>query len=232
MKKKVSVFIRSVLPTFIFLLSACQFDNSAVFSDECTPPCWRQIEPGETRTTEVKKKVEGFTDVVKESIIVVDKPWYIFSGYIDFSLTTGEEVKVYLLDGVVAMIDFTNQEGIASFEKCIEKFGSPKYALQSKVIGPGLLILPTSNTYHTWFYVLDPQRGIVFGYDTFSVFGDDLKIAPDTLVSVITFFDVNHLEDLIKTDGLIVGDNEDNLAQEKLSPWVGYGNIDELYPVK
>ena len=146
--------------SFLFILfsSSCTVTQPPVFSDDCSAPCWRKIEPGKTTLEEALAIVGNMTDVDKETVGTASTNRYIFSGYIDFYLKTGENVNIYLLDDVVSVIEFDRQKGIATFGNCIGEFGDPDFVILTNRLGPGgFPFLPTS-AMHTWFYALNPKK--------------------------------------------------------------------------
>ena len=229
MGKERARIAQSVVLAGLLLLSACQSAHSSVFSDECGPPCWRGIRPGSTHMQEALDVAGRFPDLGESGIETTRGSWYIFSRYMEFKLRSGETVDIYMIDDVVALIIFFKPKGIATLGSCAAAFGSPDYAAESTVLGPGLPFLPASDRYHTWFYGIYPSRGIVFGYDSSSAwFGEDLSLHSNTIISDIRFFDVKEYNELLRGGFLIYA--EHGFSQDKLHPWKGYGDIHKLYP--
>jgi len=198
------------------LLSSCKSNSkTVVFSDQCAIPCWRGINPGETHFQDAVNTVKKFPDYDSKYAGISGK-WNIFSGFIDFDLKTGENIRVYAIDDVVALIAFYNPQGI-TFKNFAEEIGDPKYAARSTAMGRGPL---WSEGPHVWLTAIYPQKGVVFNYDTTV----NLQLTPNRTAVFINFFDINQYEKLLN----------DYFFEERfeLYDWKGYGNINELYPAK
>jgi hypothetical protein len=206
------------------MLSACQTtSSSAVFSDQCDAPCWRGIEPGETKFQDAVNLVKKFSDLDSEDI-GISGPWNIFSDFIDFNLTNGENIRIYAIDDVVTLIDFYTPIGV-TFQECIKVFGDPAYVVQYPKLGAGSSFFP-SDARHIWFSAIDPKKGIVLTYDTENSF--DLK--ESTTISNMSYFDIELFDNLYKNNLLINFDPLKEIPQSQLHAWKGYGDIRTLYP--
>ncbi|MEW5938548.1 MAG: hypothetical protein AB1750_02700 [Chloroflexota bacterium] len=206
-----------ILAIALFLSSCKSNSQSVVFSDECAIPCWRGITPGETHFQDAVNAVKKFPDYESKRSGISDK-WNIFSNFIGFYLKTGEDIRVYAIDDVVAVISFSNTRGI-TFKNFAEEFGDPKYVARSTAMGRGPL---WSESPHVWLTAISPEKGVAYNYDT----AGNLRLTHNRIVVFIDFFDVNLYEKLLN-DYFFMGEE-----QVELYDWKGYGNIDELYPVK
>jgi hypothetical protein len=212
------------------LTLGCQAKESLVFDNTCVAPCWRQIQPGKTTEKEVSDLLAGFPDIKAHKVV------HSFfantnSPYLTFELPSNLNVTIGLIEDRVAFIQFDDQNGIATFGNCVQRFGAPEFVVQSSIIGPGIPIGPTEGL-HTWFYALNKDKGIIYGYDTYRYFGKNTVLAPTTMATEIEFYDVDSYETLLKNYLLINVDPSENFSSENLYPWAGYGNLDELYPEK
>lgn len=228
MKKISSILSLLILIFMCVTISACQNKGVAISSDDCEVPCWRQIQPGVTTDDEVMELLDGFHD------INTDEVWQ-GGGYqssekaIAFELSNGVNVTIYTLDKVVVVILFSKANGITSFGNIIQEFGDPEYVVQSSVMGFGPPLGATS-AWHTWFYGVNTNKGIVYGYDTYRYFGKKVTVNPKTKITHIKFFDPNSFVTLISKGLLVNKEISKDIPIETLHPWVGYGNIDLLYP--
>ena len=229
MKKSSSLVVILILLTVCVMISSCQTGKSFVFSSDCVAPCWRHIQPGRTTEKEANDLVAGFSDIKGDNV------WRggleSIAQYIEFDLSSGVNVRIYLMDKVVALIKFVDPSGIITFGDCVQEFGVPEFAVQSSVMGYGLPIGATS-AWHTWFYALNTDKGTAYGYDTYGYFGKNAVLAPKTRVMVIEFYDVDSFEKLLKDEFLINVEVTKNLTTGNLNSWNGYGDIDKLYPEK
>ncbi len=188
MNRKLRHSICLIVFSNLILLAACQ-PRSVVFSSECSVPCWRNIQPGKTSMQEAVKLVKNFPDVNAKSIDTAGGPWSIFSDDIEFSLASGEEVDIFMLDNVVAQIYFSIPKGSITFGKCVEIFGSPEYAIQVFMLGPSETIIPLIDAPHYWFEAISPSRGVVYGYDTYNGWASpSFNLTSDTKVVQLQFF--------------------------------------------
>jgi hypothetical protein len=206
-------------------LEGCQPKKSAVFTNNCVAPCWRQITPGQTNRDSAVNIVDQFGDIDKVGVTKLQDGWNIFSYILSFGLISGEKVEIYVIDDIVARISFSKSDGIASFSECIDAFGDPEYIARSSILGAGPFFLPASSAYHSWMFALSPKKGIVFGYDSYSTNPD---LGQKTEISDIQFFDVQKYDQLLENGFLVYSEN--GFSKNKLQTWKGYGNINELYP--
>jgi hypothetical protein len=227
MNKNLFRKICSAMVAGLILLSACQTKQSAVFSSQCSAPCWRNIEPGKTSMQDAMTLVKNFHDVDANTIATAGGPWYIFSNYIEFGLSSGEKVNIFMLDNVVAQIYFSIPKGSITFGMCVEVFGSPEYAMQVPVLGSGGTIFP-SDAPHIWFDAISPSRGVVYGYDTFNAWtGPTFNLTSDTKVVELEFFDPQKYHQLLPN---LISLDPPSEIENSLHPWKGYGDIRALYP--
>lgn len=217
-----------ILISICLTISACQHRPSAVFSSSCEVPCWRQIHPGVSTREDVIEIINGFADLKSDELWQGGEDRS--SGAIGFTLSNGENVTMYFTDGIVSVIHFFDEKGIVSLDELIQEFGEPTAAIQSSIMGYGLPVGATS-AWHAWFYGLDTKIGITYGFDTYRYFGKITIISEKTKVTEIQFFDPGNLEALLKIGPLIKADGEE-LSPEALHPWMGFGDIDLLYPEK
>ena len=47
----------------LIFLSACQTSKSVIFSNLCAAPCWRNIEPGKTTSSEALEMIRKFRGI-------------------------------------------------------------------------------------------------------------------------------------------------------------------------
>ena len=198
MKKNFLSRLQLIILVSLTILVSCHTRQSAVFSGQCNAPCWRQLQPGKTSMQDAMKLIQGFRDVDSKTIGTAGMPYFIFSDFIKFNLSSGESVKVYIFNDEVALISFTIPGGLITFGKCVEKFGFPDYAMQIPVMGPGLPILPASDATHIWFYAISPSRGVVYDYDIYNMWTDTtFNLTPETTIAELDFFDPQKYDELL-----------------------------------
>lgn len=217
----------SVIIVFAIQLLTKQKREETVFSTDCNAPCWRYIIPGKTTIQEAYNLVSNFPD--KESSHIEYSPALqsIIDSYISFNLSNGIKVEMYAVNDIVILIAFYDDNGITTFGKCISEFGPPEIAGQSYYWSYGLPILPTQAK-HILFVALSPQKGIAYTYDTYTYLGTKQNVSPESIISEIDYFDSKYYDDLLQ-DGRLVF-SEAGHKKNVLYPWIGFGNIFELYP--
>lgn len=196
-----------------------------IWQSDCAAPCWRQINPGKTNFTSAVAIVEKFPDLRYQDSVEILNEWNIFSKRIFFTLKSGETIRIYFIDDVVAKISLTNKRGLSSFSDCIKIFNYPENVSRSSLLGPGSFFLPASSAIHEWFFAIYPNRGIGYGFDMYKA-GTRLK--ESTSVTDLYFFDINMYQLLLSKGFLVYSDSD--YRESSLQPWKGYGDINELYP--
>ncbi|MBP6178444.1 MAG: hypothetical protein KA473_09110 [Anaerolineales bacterium] len=208
----------------LFAVSSCQSIRPAVFSEQCSAPCWRNIKPGETQFQDAVDLIKRFPDLNPKDI-GIGHPGNIFSDGVVFRLTNGDEIRIYAVDNIVALIDYYSPNGVA-IEECIKVFGEPEFAVQySKLSSGGLPVVPSSSQY-IWFTAINPSQGTAITYETANSFDLDAG----TKISIFSYFDVGSFDELYKSNVLISFDPLGEVPQDKLHVWKGYGDIRILYP--
>lgn len=199
--------------------------SSFILSNTCSPPCWFGITPGITQKDEL---IEVSKSNLVENIKTIEDDkdgWNIFDYILHLNLLSGDEVEIYTIDGVVTRISIDNQKGISSISYMIDLFGEPKYVARSTVLGPGSLLFAPSSAYHDWFFIIYPEKGVVFGLDTYY---EGKEINPKTKITSLQYFDPKKF-DLLLGKGFLVFSTE-GYSEERFGIWKGYGDIDVLYP--
>jgi len=219
-----------IILIFSLLLSSCETKVSKISFDQCQAPCWRNIVPGETSQKEAEALVHEFTDIKGRDMVFGGENG-IFNGITSFTLRNGISIEIYYLNGIVAKIIFYKSSGISSFEKCVTEFGTPEFIGQSFRYGPGLPIGATS-AIHPWVFAILANKGIVFGYDAYQYFSDEVVLSPRKQIILITYYDVNLFRLLLEYGEIVITDGAERLSEDDLYEWNGYGNIEELYPQK
>jgi hypothetical protein len=224
----------SVIKTFLIilmiavLLTSCLSKNSDIFKGGCSAPCWRGIIPGETKKSDVLNAVKGFSDVNHDSMSLGGK-YKIFDSFIVFDLYNGTTIEMDFIENVVLVITFEKTGGIEPIKNCENYFGVPEYFARSYLLGFGPPIGATS-AIHPWYFAISPNKGIVFGYDAYSIFGTKSTLSSNTMISYIGFFDIRSYKRLIDNGILIFTDISEYFSENNLYVWKGYGKLNELYP--
>lgn len=215
--------------SFLFILfsPSCRVPQSPVFSNDCSVPCWRNIEPGITTMEGAIAIIATMADVEKETIGTTRMEKPIVSDKIYFSLKTGEETTIYFGDNIVLMISFYRSKGMVSIGDCIDEFGGPDFVILTNHYGPGGVPFIPSSAWHTWFHALSPKKGFLLSYDTFN---QEPNLSPNTKVTGVKYFDPQSFSVLYENNFLVYDEWDAVVAPENFLPWKGYGKISFLYP--
>lgn len=210
---------------FILSIQGCVNGSYSYISNTCAPPCWAGITPGITPKDELIEVLKS--NLAKKIKTIEDDKdgWKIFDYILQIKLVTGDEIIIYCIDNFVTEIDITNRGRISSISNMINLFGEPKYVARSTILGPGSLLFVPSSAYHEWFFVIYPEKGVVFGLDTYYE-GKDIN--PNTKITSLQYFDPKKF-DLLLGKGFLVFSTE-GYSEEQFIIWKGYGDIDVLYP--
>lgn len=164
---------------------------------------------------------------VKPASIIIGHSWNIFSNIIKLETITGEKVEINLLDDIVAQITFSGKE-LATFEQSVEKFGEPDYIINIQSFGPGFLF---GDAQHNFILALKPEKGIMYGYDTYYVpKSQRSEILPTIKIRWIDFFDPTLYDQLLDAGMFSMSMLDGAKTLERLRPWVGYGDLLKKYP--
>ena len=143
-----------VLIPLFSLLTACERGPSTILDNtSCEPPCWNQIRPGYTSTSEALTRLENLPTVSAQSIYVGDELvsfgmdkmiyWEFRSG------VTESNGRIYILKDRVALIALETSNTLKT-EELVQRLGEPE--LVSAVIQCG-------DYHYLVIYMLYPMVG-------------------------------------------------------------------------
>jgi hypothetical protein len=225
----------------LLLISACRIsaeDSQWVLSSLCDPPCWQNIEPGETRSLEIQRLLGDIAFVAKDSIEVQGATRQGFSELVKFSLgESGLVGKVYFLDDRVSLISFYKEVNLAvggsmdiQLGFLIDHFGNPAILLPTRSLAPGI---PLADTTHDIYYLIYPQIGIALSYDAYFLTEQDRsKVLPSNEIQRIMFFYPADFSFLIEKGFFGTAITSEDELRSLSQKWVGYGDYsrEELGP--
>jgi hypothetical protein len=207
--------------------SGCVSSHSLVINDmECSPHCWRKIQPGSTTKNELLTILGKMSDLQNGSKFERSETWnnYVYD-VIGFELINKETTEVYILNDKVIFIYFDNIENV-SFQDVVQRYGEPKYILNFQDLGKSFPYIGES--LHTLIVGLSPEKGVSYGYDAnrgIGIFNKDIQ--PRTSIGWIGYFDPSSYPDLLATGMFSDGIPK---SQNDFHPWQGYGDIETKYP--
>ena len=216
--------MKKTLLLILLLITACKSLSgqiSILDESSCKPPCWNGITPGETSYSEALQIVKRLKEIDAENIVDTKIPWKIFNKQIWFYLyKNSSQTKVqtdgavyFLNDKVVALL---LQRNIGkTFSDMIEIVGEPEAIISMTLPGGGVIM------------AIDSSKGIMFEFYAHS---DQLQ--PETEIDNVMFFDTAHYEELLDAAMFSMGSYDAKKTRKIMHLWKGYGNIEELYPLK
>lgn len=191
----------------------------------CDSMYWKIIIPGVTTGEELPGILRSLSFVDQASI--VDKgPWNIFDDEILFSFYTGELVRVRLLNHKVITVSYGSKtyggDINMTFGEAVACFGEPEFMMK---------IPPEGELQDTYYYAISPNKGVSIGFNASkSPKKWRNEIRPEVVIDLLYLFSPESFELLVKAGKMhnILWQSED--IWERLIPWAGYGNLEELYP--
>ncbi len=223
-----------LLATLIVSSAGCKipisekFETLSIFANPtCVPPCWQNIEPGKSSEQDAISALKKVPDIDLNSIITKGEHWDIFDDIVYFSIHDESIVgRVYILDGKVAMIDFSRMEFRdnldMTFGDAIDEFGEPQYIINMPIrieIAWNILL------------AIQPKKGIIITCDVGYIdWRSKTSLKQDSKIQYVTFFDPALYEKLLDARYISGGGLDRTDTENSMIPWNGYGKIYTLYP--
>jgi len=216
----------------IIAFSSCSSkpDTSWFTSSPCEAPCWFDIVPGKTTSSELLPLLLENTYIDDKSIANRDVSLKIFNDIYYFNLKNHVEGEIWLLDDRISSIfwgspgdgEITNSLGLTVGE-LINKFGEPDFVVRVNDLGPGLL--PISDAVHPIVFLINSKKGIVISYDEYRLPKKyHNRVAPDIEVGSLEFFSPDDFDRLLEVGAFTMFETETKEdALRRLRPWKGYG---------
>jgi hypothetical protein len=170
--------------------------------------------------------------IVDSNTIREGGPWKIYNNRLFFNITPYGKVTIYFIDNVVSEIYIEGDLGV-TFEEAVENIGEPEYIISYPMLGSGFNLGPIhTDNLHWIIRAIRPNEGLEYGYDaTDSPRRWRKEIQPETRLHWITYFAPGSFEQLADTGKFSGGLANSRTIWDGMHPWVGYGKIEELYPV-
>ncbi len=224
--------IRLIIGLFLLIsLAACkQAPDPILSSPMCEPPCWKNLQPGETTEEEAVSILENLPEVDQTTITLRGEPWNIFEDTIYFHFNKSEiHGRVYISSGKAAYIEIyrdSNRNMDITFGEAVKKLGEPEFITNIPVSG-GVPLAPTTSYIVT---AIQTERGFGFDYDTrYLPKSKKAKLSPENKLRVFFFFDPDFFDDLLEAGYFSLGDQTKDTSKF-MRPWDGYGILREKYP--
>ena len=188
----------------------------------CSPPCWHNIIPGRTSRDELFAALASIDNLDQSSIVQQDYPNnkdfnYFIHGNLYLDADSSTLVSAYTLDEIVIELDFFGNLNL-TLEEAIEGFGEPE----------GVLIYHSSHGYMVINFLI-PSKGIVFSFNDIGEIWKPTSIIPKLEIRSINYFSPNYYEKILEMGWFSEGKWDYQESVERIKPWKGYGNIEELY---
>lgn len=209
------------------LLVSCRRQPSTIWYDNaCSPPCWRQITPGQTTEQEVLEILPTWKDIYHSTIKHYPEIPALGGGKGEWARTVWEFTtentygELYYREGKVLVISLS-LDAFLTYSKALEKLGTPDKILARVLWGdyPYLIV-----------DILYLERGVIVTGEKGNFLSpfklseeDRIALNPNDRVSIVEYFDPSLFE-IIMTEGPS-GYWESERLKEALQPWTGFGEI-------
>lgn len=205
----------------LILLFGCQRQTPLSFFDlsTCAPPCWNGVEMGTTTDGELMDILNRLQFIDQEGIISDSGPWSIFENKIIFQSNDRDFLGyAFLQNGRIVGLEFSG-EFSTTFSQLVDQTGEPDYIINNPV--------------RDFFVItaINKQLGVSFSFATIDVPKKYRgELFPDTLVSMITYFDPNIYDQMLEAGLFSQGHMDREVTIKYMHPWDGYGSIEKKYP--
>lgn len=215
MKLKSYLFAITCQILLLLVLSACEKKIGVeVFSgtNECQPPCWMEIRPGETSITEAKTWLDGFTRNGKATLTPLEDGNYWFRTISNEGITIHSDST-----GLITVLEFDYRPSSIKLEDVIQIFGNPQYIDIGKV---------RDSYFDVLFYF--PEKGLTFvaGGIRNTVLQDDggFNISPKMIVFKGVYYRPTNFDGMMV---LMYGATATPIGKQEIQNWKGYGKYFE-----
>jgi hypothetical protein len=213
--------MKKYLIFLVFTLTACLQNtsqmNTVLSVSECKLPCWNGITPGNTTTDETKRILENTEGIGTNNVTTFYQLVEIhFSLFLEIPGVNKEILGEIFSDGktVKKLLLFNNLR--ITFNDIVQEVGEPEYIVSVPFVGGG-------NNIH----VIYPNHGV-----SFQVPYKSEVLEPETEVLTLMLFNPSDYQKLLSDGEFSYGGYTLEETQELMYLWKGYGNIQELYPLK
>jgi hypothetical protein len=234
-KRSVHLLFLVVGSLIAFASCSSKPDNAWLTTSMCEPPCWHNIVPGKTTSSELEPLLFANPYVDDKSVANRDAPMEIFNDIYYFSLKNHIQGEIWLLDDKVASIlwffprggEVANSLGLTVGE-LIKEYGEPDFVVRINDIGPGPL--PILSATHPLVFLINSKRGIVFRYDEYQLPKKlHNQVTPGIEVGYLKFFSPDDFDRLLEAGEFTMfttSNKEDTLS--RLQTWRGYGEYPDI----
>lgn len=198
----------------LYASSQTRLPSSLSSSQECTPPCWHGIIPGETNPDEAYASLEKMSGVNKDTITTVQSGYGVSEIYWKFQRPVGDAAGyIYFLNGRVSAMTFLTANSM-TISQAFKLMGQPE--VMSTQVNQGFLDL----------LLISPQKGFLLDINKEIPFGATeqvVDIQQNTIIMHVSYFDPKVFEKVFTPSVLL--DGLRNVKIEDLQPWTGLGKI-------
>lgn len=174
-------------------------DSNILFSDDCKPPCWNQIVPGETNLSDALAILESMERQGLGKSIIYDEDMV-------WRNTKGENYAIGISSELVVSIRF--QVFNLPLEELITLFGQPEYYLISEITHGG----------NIGVLLIYPDLGIVLTTGGEPNISSIYKFEPHILISYARYYGAFDIEYLMNVPYNLISEKE----KDQISEWEGY----------
>jgi hypothetical protein len=188
------------------LLSGCssKTDSDLVGDEECSPPCWLGIQPGETKTSDAIQLLKRVEADGGGKLTILD------TGIISWLDNSNKNYSLYSDNDLIVSVKIDFRSSSINLEEAISLFGEPSNVGPSKISDGGYFI--------TLYY---PDKGLVF------VAGGNkslYEIYPGMPIFLAYFVQPGDIATIVP---LLYGKNSVSEALANIQVWEWYGIYDK-----
>jgi hypothetical protein len=185
------------------------------------------IRVGATTKDEMFAILKELPIVDQDSIAVINSPWKIYDGSVNFFLYQNQifknHHKVYVQSSIlkdkVVDIGFCGKPGV-SFGDVIDRTGEPKNIIVIPSPSGGLFVTG-----------INEDIGVRFTYDTADIPKRlRAEIAPETPIKCLTYFAPVFYDEMLEAAQFSAGHLNAEQTLSTMRPWIGYGDLNKYMP--
>jgi len=202
------------------MVTACKPVTSSVIQDSsCSPPCWKEVVPGQTTRQEVLSILNALPEVDQSTI----RPMSVVNGndsyYWDFIPRTGDRwARVFINQDIVFAVNFFPDKKGLPLGTAIQYLGEPEniLAIYNRAEIPFLAI-----------YTIWQSKGIVLSSSIESYHrGERAEVNSETQVGAFWYFEPELFSELMVS--MYIADINPDVLNQGIQPWMGYGEITQI----
>lgn len=211
--------------TFILLIlimvSCTSYRPSySILESTCKLPCWNGLFIGKSTMEETLGLLKSLPVVDKKRITIIGHAWSYSDDGMYFKVNNFIDASARFSNDKLVTLSFLGNLN-TSISRFISEFGEPTYEITSHGRRRNEVIVN----------LIYPLRGIGISFSLFhNNLGEGWDFSPDTQIDYLIYFSPDLFEKLLVTGTFSSGFPYNN-QDKAMNPWIGYGNVEEKYPI-